>query len=296
VAVPPQDFDAATGGNTIRLTLDKAKLDGAPAVDLSQWSQSMKQARVEKVYEYFGERPYFDIPELLPKNADRPVLHPLHEVERAGHLVHLSTLNYLDENIGKVEDLIVDLPAGRVVEVIIDSGQFLHIKDELCAVPPQALHFNSDRDILRLDTTAAALTSAPHFSAKDWPLIDREQAGKVYRAYNVVPYFLPFSLGDTTQNAGPSDEDMVASLDAVERKADMNITIHVCEAIQHASRLSEEARRVNVNTVKGRVILTGMVADGSERRRLGRIAARYAVSGSVDNQLEIKAVAASAFN
>ena len=296
VAVPPQDFNAGAGGSSLRLSLDKAKLDGAPAVDLSQWSESMKQARVEEVYQYFGERPYFLVPELLPKNAGRPVLHPLHEVERAGHLVHLSTLNYLDENIGKVEDLIVDLPAGRVVEVIIDSGQFLRVKDELSAVPPQALHFNADRDILRLDTTAAALAGAPHFSARDWPLIDREQAGQVYRAYNVVPYFLPFSLGGTTQNAGPSDEDVVASLDAVEQKADMNITIQVGEAIQRARRLSDEARHVNVNTVKGRVILTGMVADSSEKRRLGRIAARYAVSGSVDNQLEIRAEATSSLN
>jgi len=296
VAVPPQDFNAEPGGRSLRLSLDKAKLDGAPAVDLSQWSETMKQARVEEVYQYFGEKPYFDIPELLPKSAGRPVLHPLPEVERAGHLVHLSTLNYLDQNIGKVEDLIVDLPAGRVVEVIIDSGQFLHVKDELSAVPPQALHFDSDRHILRLDTTAAALASAPHFSARDWPLIDRKQAGQVYRAYNVVPYFLPFSLGGTTQNAGQSDEDVVASLDAVEQKADLNITTQVREALQRASRLSDEARHVNVNTVHGRVILTGMVADSSERRHLGRIAARYAVSGQVDNQLEIRAVAASAVN
>jgi hypothetical protein len=290
VAVPPQEFNAEAGGRSLRLNLGKAKLDGAPAVDLAKWGESMKQARVEEVYQCFGERPYFLIPELLPKNADKPVLYPLHEVEPAGRLVLLSTLNYLDENIGKVEDLIVDLPAGRVVEVIIDSGQFLHLKDELSAVPPQALHFNSDRDILRLDTTAAALAGAPHFSARDWPPIDREQAGQVYRAYHVVPYFLPFSLGGTTQNADPSDADVVASLDAVQQKADMNITIHIRRAIQKASRLSEEARNVNIITVHGSVTLTGVVENKREKRRLGRIAARYALPWQVDNQLEIAGI------
>jgi BON domain len=174
------------------------------------------------------------------------------------------------------------------------SGQFLGIKDELSAVPPQALHLSSARDFLRLDIRAGALAAAPHFPARAWPLIDREQAGQVYRAYHVVPYFLPFSLNPAAQTPVQSDAEIVASLDAVGHQADLNVTKQIRENIERADNLSLDARNIAINTAQGRVCLTGTVADRAEKRRLGRIAARYAPPGWVDNRLQIKPVATSA--
>ena len=52
------------------------------------------------------------------------------------------------EAVGKVENLIVDLPAGRVVAVILSTGGFLGLGDELSAVPPAALGFTENRSAL----------------------------------------------------------------------------------------------------------------------------------------------------
>ena len=77
--------------------------------------------------------------------------------------------NLQDEKLGKVENLMVDLPAGRIVAVIVSSGGFLGIGDDLSAVPPTALRFTSDRDTLQLDASKEMLASAPHFKANQWP-------------------------------------------------------------------------------------------------------------------------------
>jgi len=77
--------------------------------------------------------------------------------------------NLQDEKLGKVENILVDLPSGRVVAVIVSSGGFLGMGDELSAVPPTALRFTTDRDTLQLDASKEMLSSAPHFKANEWP-------------------------------------------------------------------------------------------------------------------------------
>jgi hypothetical protein len=42
-----------------------------------------------------------------------------------------------------------------------------------------------------LNATAKTMAAAPHFSNRAWPRIDRKHVGQVYRAYFVVPYFIP---------------------------------------------------------------------------------------------------------
>ena len=56
--------------------------------------------------------------------------------------------NHQDEKLGDVENLMVDLSAGRIVAVIVSSGGFLGMGDELSAVPPTALRCTPDRDSL----------------------------------------------------------------------------------------------------------------------------------------------------
>jgi hypothetical protein len=72
--------------------------------------------------------------------------------------------NLQDEKLGKVENLLVDLPAGRIVAIIVSSGGFLGIGDELSAVPPTALRFTADRDTLQLDASKETLSGTRRIS------------------------------------------------------------------------------------------------------------------------------------
>jgi hypothetical protein len=95
---------------------------------MSDWAMNVQQARVEEVYQYFATKPYF--PSAEPGRSSSRNSNLLGEVDRAGKLMGTGVRNLQDEKLGKIENLVVDLPAGRVVEVIVASGGFLGLRDE----------------------------------------------------------------------------------------------------------------------------------------------------------------------
>jgi sporulation protein YlmC with PRC-barrel domain len=280
VAVLPDSFSVDAKVGIVRiLNIDKQRLDAAPAVDLSKWSEAMEQPRVEQVYQYYDVTPYFLVQE-HPAHGESAILHPLGRVERAGKLTGAEVMDQQNQKIGKVEDLVVDLPQGRVVEVAINSGHYLQTPDELSAVPPQALAYDSSRDVLTLDVTRDTLATMPRFSSRNWPAIDRDQATAVYQAYHTVPYFLP---------VGPNGENVQNGTTL----SDARITAQIEKEIIDAPGLSGDVKTVQVSTLNGHVTLRGTVATSDEKRRIGEIAARIVPLADVDNQLQVRETAAS---
>ena len=80
-----------------------------------------------------------------------------------------SVKNVQKETLGKVENVMVDLSAGRVVAVILKSGGSFGMGEALCAVPPEAFQFNSEQKYLQLEDSKEELVNAPHFNDKQWP-------------------------------------------------------------------------------------------------------------------------------
>ncbi|MCL4180917.1 MAG: PRC-barrel domain-containing protein [Verrucomicrobia bacterium] len=114
----------------------------------------------------------------------------LSQIQKASKLIGTSVTNLQDEKLGDVENLLVDLSSGRIVALIVSTGGFLGMDDELSAVPSSALRYTTDRDSLQLDASKEMLSSAPHFKANQWPDFNQPgYASDVYRAYNVQPYF-----------------------------------------------------------------------------------------------------------
>lgn len=158
VAVPPGSFTCDPDTKTLRLNADKTKLSEAPAFKFSDWQANVGQDTVGQVYQYYGMTPYYGgasqtaqevqssdqshaAAAAMAQQQNPPV--QMGEVTRADKVMGSTVHNLQNERLGKVSDLVIDLPAGRVVEVILASGGFLGIADELSAVPPQA--FRPDR-------------------------------------------------------------------------------------------------------------------------------------------------------
>jgi len=100
--------------------------------------------------------------------------------------------NLQGQQLGRVENLMVDLSAGRIIAVIISTGEFLGLGGELSAVPPTALRFNPQHDTLQLDVSKETLANSPHFKAGQWPDFSQPgYAGGVYHACQVEPWFNP---------------------------------------------------------------------------------------------------------
>jgi hypothetical protein len=200
--------------------------------------------------------------------------------------------NLQNEKLGKVENLLLDLPAGRIVAVVISSGGFLGLGDELSAVPPAAFRFTANRDTLQLDASKEMLSQAPHFKANQWPdFAEPGYADSVYRAYRVEPYFSTNSStasDNTARNVRDRNDNTLTPFDQSNSPADRETTAQIRKEIMADKGMSVNAHNVKVITVNGRVTLRGPVKTTEEKAAIEAIASRIAKSGNVDSQLEVK--------
>lgn len=94
--------------------------------------------------------------------------------------------NAKKETLGKVEDVVLDLDAGKVAYVVLSFGGFLGIGDKLFAVPLQALTADSKEECFHLDITKEKLENAPGFDKSNWPTTYDESFMKsVYSHYGI---------------------------------------------------------------------------------------------------------------
>ena len=213
-------------------------------------------------------------------------------VQKAGRLMGTPVKNLQDQQLGKVENLMVDVSAGRIVAVIISSGGYIWLDDKLSAVPPTALRFNAEHDTLQLDVSKETLASSPHFKAGQWPDFSQPgYVGGVYHAYNVEPWFSTTATTEadnTRPNVRDRDSSTLTTLERGNSQADANTAAQIRQEIIADSRMSVNARNVKITAIDGRVILCGPVNTAEEKRLIGEIANRIAHAGNVDNQLEVQ--------
>jgi len=312
-AVPPGALHHDVANKVIHLDANKEKLATSPKFEMSKWAECCDSNHVTQVYSYYGKEPYFkfthrgDVPKAestLNRDKVRGEFRTVNEyeahkswshlglVQKASKLMGTSVMNRQDEKLGKVENLMVDLAGGRLVAVIVSSGGFLGLGNALSAVPPAALHFSAEKDVLHLDVTKESLTSAPHFKADQWPDISQPvYADGVYRAYKVEPYFSTNAMSDadnTARNVRDRNNRTLTPLDQGNNKADVNTTAQIRKGILAREGMSVNAKNVKIITVDGRVTLRGPVNSAEEKRLLGVIATDIVQVENVDNQLEVK--------
>jgi sporulation protein YlmC with PRC-barrel domain len=90
---------------------------------------------------------------------------------RSSQLVGMPVQNAAGEDLGKLEDLVLDLNTGRVRYAALSFGGFLGVGDKLFAVPWGALRLKTvDGDTaFVLDVPKERLESAPGFNKDQWP-------------------------------------------------------------------------------------------------------------------------------
>lgn len=299
-AVPPGALRRDTGGKVLLLDADKEKLKGAPKFELSQWAEDSDANHLAEVYNYYGQGTAYrfvqttDATPAGQNDADAMCMIPasrLSQVQRASTLMGVPVKNLQDEKIGKVENMLLDLPSGRVVAVIVASGGFLGMDHELSAVPPMVLRFNTDRDTLQLDASKDVLSKAPHFNSNQWPEFSEPGfAGGIYSTYHVKPYFSTNTADadNTARNVRDRDDRTVTPLDQGNNQADVDTTSQIRKQIIADKDMSSDAKNVKIITINGHVTLRGPVNTSDEKRQIGEIANGIARSENVDNQLEVK--------
>jgi osmotically-inducible protein OsmY len=236
----------------------------------------------------------------------------LGQIQQASKIIGTAVKNTQDEKLGKVDNILMDLASGRIVAMIVSSGGFIGMGDELSAIPPTALRFATGRDSLQLDASKETLSSAPHFKSNQWPDFGEPgYAGGVYCAYNVQPYFTTNATPDadntvrnvrdrndrtpvtgaadnSARNIRDRNDQTLTPLDQGNGQADVDISAQIRKQITAGKNMSVKARNVKIITNQGHVTLRGPVGSAEEKRLIGEIANGVARVENVDNQLEVK--------
>ena len=98
--------------------------------------------------------------------------------------------NSAGEDLGKIEELMIDLETGRVGYCVLSFGGFLGMGTKLFAVPYSALKVDTNEKCFILNVPKDRLKEAPGFDKDNWPdMTDRTWGMGIFGYYNVTPYW-----------------------------------------------------------------------------------------------------------
>jgi len=123
--------------------------------------------------------------------------------------------------MGKINNVIVDLSAGRVAYVTLDLDSGLGLgNDDLYALPPNALSLGSDKKHLVSNIDKDKLAGAPHFPRNRWPgASDVSFASRIYQHYGKQAWF-ETNPGDNLQPTGRSSANSSSTSNTGEKPND----------------------------------------------------------------------------
>ncbi len=278
VAVPAKCFLGADGDRAV-VDTNLATMIGSPRFVHSGWDAAGVSKSLADAYRRFGQPVFWDEKAGLPG------------VGKYGSLLGAEVNNRANVNIGDLADLVIDLPAERIVFAVIS---FYGEDENLHAVPFSAVGVARDQQNLVLDvddSKVGALVSPDDFLETE--LADPSWVAGSYRAYGQPPGFdakagekLNAAQADALANVeNPplvAAQPQLAGNDPELRRA---VMVAIIQAdVDNAA----VARQITISADNGRVTLAGRVDSEAKRSGLGKIAERVAGIGNVRDELEVK--------
>jgi hypothetical protein len=207
-AVPWNSMELNTDKHAFVLDVDKDRLKNAPSFDRDTWANINNQDWGRDAYRYYGQDPYWtgqsgasgtspgyvrsDIGQSMgvsargvltssaaaPSSTAGPDVYPSTKSSYAGQSMNLikagdlkdnKVKNRSNEDLGKIEELMIHMDSGRIAYAVLSFGGILGIGNKLFAIPWSALSFNRDRGEFILDVPKDRLENAPGFDKDNWP-------------------------------------------------------------------------------------------------------------------------------
>ena len=111
--------------------------------------------------------------------------------------------NSAGEDLGKVDEIMIDIPSGRIAYMVLSFGGVLKIGNKLFAVPWSALRVDEDEKCLILDVDKRTLETAPGFDKDNWPdMADTAWGSEIFRYYGATPYWADATMEQKTFRGG----------------------------------------------------------------------------------------------
>ena len=98
--------------------------------------------------------------------------------------------NATGDDLGKIEDLMIDLHSGRIAYAVLSFGGFLKMGNKLFAIPWEALKLDTVKKEFILHIDKSRLEKATGFDKDNWPnMADPTFGSTLYRQYGFKPYW-----------------------------------------------------------------------------------------------------------
>jgi sporulation protein YlmC with PRC-barrel domain len=108
---------------------------------------------------------------------------------RISNLTGTSVRNAEGEDIGDIEDFVIDASQGQVAYTIVSFGGFWGIGEKFAAVPATAIQIQPRRNVARLDADRQTLEKVA-FDSDEFPdLSNRQYAQRLHETFNAEPYW-----------------------------------------------------------------------------------------------------------
>jgi len=183
IALPPEIFSQSGENKPLIVQVDKQKLAGAPQItpDIQNNPASLEFAN--QVYQYFSQTPWWG-------GAGQPTGQTFGNVHRATELTGMMVKTSANENLGKLDNVIIDLAGGRIPFVILSTGGSFGANQFLYPVPPNAFTAGTDQKTLTTGLDREKLQGAPRIQNNNLrQLSDPAFAASVYQYYGKQPYW-----------------------------------------------------------------------------------------------------------
>lgn len=112
------------------------------------------------------------------------------DVLSATTMIGDDVVNARGEDLGTIEEIMLDLDQGRVAYAVLSFGGFLGLGDKLFAIPWDALEVDEAHERFILNVDKDTLKNAPGFDKDNWPETTESQwLVGVYEHYGYEPYW-----------------------------------------------------------------------------------------------------------
>jgi len=101
-----------------------------------------------------------------------------------------SVVNLEGDKLGTIQDIMLDVPRGKVAYAVLATGGMLGLGDKLHAIPWSALTLDANNKCFVLDVEKDRMQDAPGFDKDHWPsMADMSWAVDIHQYYNRPPYW-----------------------------------------------------------------------------------------------------------
>ena len=105
-------------------------------------------------------------------------------------IVGTNVRNRAEEDLGSIQDLMIDTNDGSIAYVVLSFGGFLGMGDKYFAIPMEAFIIDAEKEEFVLNVTKEKLENAPGFDKDNWPSsADTAFIDSIYNHYGYEPYY-----------------------------------------------------------------------------------------------------------